>query len=315
MDQSITCFVGIDVAKHTLDMYVSSTRKRHNVKNNEKGYQAIIKRLPEPTTCLIVLEATGKYHKSVVNALLDAGHYVAIANPRKVRCFAIGLGIVAKTDTIDAQVIARYAELARPRTTSKAPEKQEQIAELVTRRRQLIDLRTAEQNRRDGIQSKAVLKSLKQILTVLEKQISSIDRQIASLIESDDDWCEKADLLQSMPGVGPGTAASLLADLPELGELNREEISALAGLAPYNRDSGNFRGKRSIWGGRATVRNALYMAALSAKTHNPVIREFFDRLTEKGKPFKLAMTACMHKMLVILNSMVKTNSHWNPKNV
>jgi transposase len=315
MDKSITSFVGIDIAKHTLDLHVRPDGRQLATTNDPQGFKAIIDLLPKPKTCLVVVEATGGYQRSLVDALLNAGHHVAVANPRQVRDFARGLGILAKTDAIDAAVIARYAESARPRTTSLTPENQAKIVELVARRRQLIDLRTAEKNRLESLRLKLVRQSVKQVLKVLQEQITAIEKEIASLLKSDDDWNDKAQLLLSVPGVGQTTVASLLADLPELGRLNRQEIAALAGLAPFNRDSGRYKGKRSIWGGRKTVRGALYMATLTAMRCNHVIKPFAKRLEAEGKPFKVVITACMRKLLVILNTMVKNNTHWKSHNV
>jgi transposase len=314
MDNSIVSFVGIDIAKRTLDLHCRPENRTLSTTNDPQGFQEILAFLPEPRTCLVVIEATGGYQRPLVDALLEAGHYVAVVNPRQVRDFARGLGILAKTDAIDAAVLSRYAESARPRTLSATPENQAQIVELVTRRRQLIDLRTAENNRLETLRSKSVRQSVEQVLEVLGKQIETIEKQIAALLESDDDWNDKAQLLQSVPGVGPTTVASLLADLPELGQLNRQEIAALAGLAPFNRDSGRFRGKRSIWGGRKNVRSVLYMATLSAMRCNHVIKTFAERLKADGKTFKVVITACMRKLLVILNTMVQNNTHWNPQN-
>ena len=237
---------------------------------------------------------------------------MAVVNPRQVRDFAKGLGILAKTDRLDAQVIARFGQHVRPRTLAKTHEKQEELAQLVTRRRQLIELRTAENNRMETLVSKPVRKSVQQVVELLNKQIKRIEKEILALLESDDEWKDKGEIIQSTPGIGPVTVATLLAELPELGVLNRQEISALVGLAPFNRDSGPFHGKRSIWGGRASVRSALYMAALTARRCNPVIRSFAQRLEAQGKPYKVVMTACMRKLLVILNTLVKTNSPWNP---
>jgi len=314
MDESITSFVGIDIAKRSLDLHARPDGRQLSVSNDAQGFKEIFGLLPEPKTCLIVIEATGGYQRPLVDALLKADHYVAVVNPRQVRNFARGLGILAKTDAIDAAVLSHYAESARPRTMSISPENQGQIVELVTRRRQLIDLRTAEKNRLETLRLKTVRKSVEQVLKVLKKQIDAIEKEIASMLKSDDDWNDKADLLLSVPGVGPQTVASLLAGLPELGKLNRQEIAALAGLAPYNRDSGRFRGKRSIWGGRKSVRGALYMATLSATRCNPVMKRFSERLEAEGKPFKVRMTACMRKLLVILNTMVKNDTHWEIPN-
>ena len=314
MDKSIVSFAGIDIAKRTLDLHFRPENRALSTTNDPRGFREILAFLPKPRTCLIVIEATGGYQRALVDALLEAEHYVAVVNPRQVRDFARGLGILAKTDAIDAAVLSRYAEGARPRTLSATPENQAQIAELVTRRRQLIDLRTAEKNRLETLRSKSARKSVEQVLKVLGKQILTIEKQIADLVESDDDWNDKAELLQSVPGVGPITVASLLADLPELGQLNRQQIAALAGLAPFNRDSGRFRGRRSIWGGRKAVRGVLYMATLSAMRCNHVIKTFAERLKADGKTFKVVITACMRKLLVILNTMVQNNTHWNPQN-
>jgi transposase len=311
-NQSFASFVGIDVAKKSLDIFVSSNQRCHSATNSTKGYKKIIKLLPQPGACLIVMEATGSYQKPVAMALLEAGHCVAVVNPRQVRRFAQGIGILAKTDKIDAKILARYAELVRPRTMEKPSENQVQIADLASRRRQLIDLRTAESNRLKQTQQKSVCKSIEQTIQFLNEQIEAIDKQIESLIESDEAWSDQAKLVKSVPGVGKGTAAALAANLPELGRLNRQEIAALVGIAPFNRDRGQFRGKRSIQGGRKQIRSTLYMAALSARKCNPVIREFAQRLTSQGKAPKVVLVACMRKLLVILNTMVKNNTHWNP---
>ncbi len=222
------------------------------------------------------------------------------------------MGILAKTDRLDASVIARFGQHVRPRSIAKTPQKQAELQQLVIRRRQLVDLRTAETNRLETCSSRDVRKSIQRMVDRLNKDILRIEKSILAFLESDDDWRDKAEILKSTPGIGTTIAVSLLADLPELGRLNRQQISALVGLAPFNHDSGSFRGKRSIWGGRASVRSALYMAALTAKRCNPVIRAFAQRLEAAGKPFKVVITACMRKLLVILNTMLKTNSHWDP---
>lgn len=311
-NQTFTSFVGIDVAKMSLDIYVSSSRQWHTATNRPKGYQKLLRHLPQPGTCLIVMEATGVYQRSVSIALLEAEHCVSVVNPRQAKCFAHALGILVKTDRVDARTLAMYAEQVRPRTMKKPRENQDQITDLVARRRQLVEFRAAEKNRSQQTRQKAVRESIEQMINCLDDQIETIEDQIQSLIESDETWNAQAELLQSVPGIGNGTAASLVADLPELGQLNRQEIAALAGLAPYNRDSGQFRGKRSIFGSRRTVRTALYMATISAQRCNPIIRAFADRLKSQGKAAKVIITACMRKLLVILNTMVKNNTHWNP---
>lgn len=314
MDKSIVAFIGIDVAKDKLDIHIRPDNRDFSEANSPKGYENIIKMLPEPTSCLIVLESTGPYHKPLAEALLKVGHFVAVANPRQVRSFAIGMGLLAKTDKIDARIIAHYAETARPRTITISPEIQVKIVELVTRRRQLIEMRTAEQNRLETIHIKAVSRSLEKMLKTIDEQIKVIEKQIADLLKSDDDWNDKAELLLTVPGVGPITVASLLADLPELGQLNRKEIAALAGVAPYNNDSGRKQGKRAIHGGRKPIRSVLYMAALTAMRCNEVIKTFAQRLKAQGKSHKVVITACMRKLLVILNTMVKNNTQWEPQN-
>jgi transposase len=313
LNDSITSFVGIDVAKNSLDLCVLPEKTQLTLSYDAKGLKKLLRQLPEKETCLIVVEATGGYQRRVATVLVDAGHFVAVVNPRQVRDFAKGIGILAKTDRIDAEVIARFGQLVRPRTLAKTHEKQEELADAVARRRQLVELRTAEKNRLETAVSKLVRKSVQQMINQLDKQIKRIEKQILALLASNDEWKEKGEIIQSTPGVGPITAASLIAELPELGQLNRQQISALAGLAPFNRDSGRHQGKRSIRGGRASVRSVLYMAAMTARTHNPVIREFSHRLEAQGKPYKVAITACMRKLLVILNTLVKTNSHWDPK--
>ena len=312
MDESIRHFVGIDVAKQSFDVCIFPEEKRLSLSHDEDGLRQLRRQLPKEGTCLIVIEATGGYQRRLVAELAEAGHRVAVVNPRQVRDFARGLGILAKTDRIDAALIARFGQHVRPRTIEKTPEKQAELEQLVVRRRQLVDLRTAESNRLETISVKSVRKSIQQVVNLLNKQIERIEKDILALLESDDDWKEKRKLLDSVPGIGPVTIASLLAELPELGLLNQQEIAALVGLAPYNRDSGRFHGRRSIWGGRASVRSVLYMAALTARRCNPVIRRFAQRLEAEGKLFKVVITACMRKLLIILNTMVKNNTHWSP---
>ena len=307
--EGISTFIGIDIAKDSLDVHVLPARNSIRVSNNTDGHRQLLRWLLEPGTCLVVIEATGGYERQ----LAAGGHHVSVVNPRQVRDFAKGLGILAKTDRIDARVIARFGQQVHPRPLVEVHEKQAELNQLVTRRRQLVELRTAENNRKETISSKDVRKSIQLIVDTLNKEIRRVEKRILALVESDDDWKGKADLLQSTPGVGKTTAATLLSDLPELGTLNRQQIAALAGVAPLNRDSGKFRGTRSVWGGRASVRCVLYMAALSAKRSNPVIRVFAQRLISQNKKPKVVTTACMRKLLIILNTMVKTNTHWNPQ--
>jgi len=308
----VTHFVGIDIAKHTLEVAVRPTSQQLSLAYDDAGLQQLLRTLPQPETCLIVLEATGGYQRRVVAELVTAGHLVAVVNPRQVRDFARGHNILAKTDRIDADVIARFGEQVDVRLISKRAEKHEELAQLVARRRQLVELRTSEKNRRETITSKPVKKSVQHVIDVLTKEITRLDKQLLAFVENDDDWNQTARIASSVPGVGPVVSATLVAELPELGQLNRQEISALVGLAPFNRDSGRWSGKRSIWGGRKTVRSVLYMAAVSAVRCNPVIRTMAQRLRKSGKPFKVMITACMRKLLVILNTMVRTKTHWTP---
>jgi transposase len=315
MTQSITSFVGIDVSKASLDVAFLPEGKPLKVDYSTPGLLELSRHLPPAGSCLIVVEATGGYQRRLVAELIEAGHLVAVVNPRQVRDFAKGIGVLAKTDRLDAAVIARFAQDVKPRSIAKTSENQTQLAELVTRRRQLVELRTAEKNRLEHPTTKSVRKSVQQVIDHLNKQITRIEKDILVLVESHDDYQGKGRVIASVPGVGVVTMASLLAELPELGLLNREKISALVGVAPFNRDSGKLKGSRVIRGGRKDLRNVLYMAALSAMRSNPAIREFAKRLRDNGKPFKVVVTACMRKLLVILNTLVKTNTHWSPKNV
>jgi transposase len=303
-------YVGIDVAKESLDVCLLADSKRFSTSNDSKGFVQLLKALPTPGSCLVVLEATGGYQRAVVAELVASGHQVAVVNPRQVRDFARSLGFLAKTDRLDAEVIARFGQQAQPRSLEKSSGIQQELQQLVTRRRQLIDLRTAETNRLETATTKSVVKSLLSMIEQLEKKIRQIEKEMSKLVESDEALQCQAALIESVPGVGAITAATLIAELPELGRLNRQEIAALAGLAPFNRDSGKFHGRRAIWGGRSAVRGVLYMAALSARRCNPVIQDFANRLKDAGKPFKVVLTACMRKLLVILNTIIKNNSPW-----
>lgn len=313
MDSLPLSCVGVDVSKKHLDVHLLPDNRSLRVQNSRDGLRELLRLLPAPGSCRVIAEATGGYQRLLVAELVSAGHLVSVVNPRRVRDFARADNRLAKTDQIDARTLARFGQVYELRTVEKTSESQGELQALVAHRRHLIDVRTAQQNRLDTQTSPAVCKSLREMLTLLGTQIAAAEEAINQLVEQDDDWKSRAQILKSVPGVGPTTAASLMAELPELGKLDRQAIGALAGLAPFNHDSGQFRGKRSIWGGRASVRTSLYMAALAARRFNPVIRAFAERLTDAGKPFKVMMTACMRKLLVILNTMVKTNTTWNPK--
>ena len=307
------CVFGVDVSKNKLDVADWPETMTGCFENGPDGHQQLLARLPKPETCLVVLESTGGHEKRVVLELTNAGHVVAVVNPRQIRDFARALGTLAKTDRIDSRVIARFGHQVRPRALAKAHKRQGELNELVTRRRQLIGVRTAEQNRKVTATSKIVRRSIQQSIDRLNKDIRRLDSEITRLVRSDDDWNNKREILESAPGVGKVTSTTLVAEVPELGQLNRQQVSALVGVAPFNRDSGTFRGRRTIYGGRRSVRSVLYMAALSAKRSNPVIRTFAARLEAQGKPAKLVLIACMRKLLVILNTMLKNNTHWDPK--
>lgn len=303
-------FVGIDVAKERLDVALLPAGTKFSVPRTRQGYQDLLARLPDPETCLVILEATGGYEREIVAELLSRGHQTAVVNPRQVRYYARALGILAKTDELDARVLARFGEQVRPRCVLEAAPQLAELQQLVDRRRQLLELRTAETNRLEQITSKTARKSVAQVVKTLNKELERVEVEITRLLESNDDWKRKAELLLSVPGIGATTAAALLADLPELGQINRCQVAALVGLAPFNHDSGTLKGQRTIRGGRGPIRNSLYMAALSAMRCNPAIKRFAERLAQKGKVFKVRITACMRKLLVILNTLLKNNVPW-----
>lgn len=305
-------FVGIDVSKAALDVHGLPVGSPSRFDNTAEGRAKLLSLLPPAGASLSVVEATGGYERNLVTEAITAGHHIAVVNPRQVRDFAKALGLLAKTDRIDAAVIARFAEMTRP-VPEGYDERQEQLRELIVRRRQLMDHRTAEKNRCEMAHSKLVRKSVLKLIEALNKDLKRIEKAILQLVESNDDWRGRFERMKSVPGVGEQTAATLMAELPELGRLNRQQVAALVGVAPFNRDSGQFQGRRTIWGGRSSVRNVLYMAALTAKKHNPVIRAFAARLLAKGKPPKLVLTACMRKLLVILNAMLRSGESWGPR--
>jgi transposase len=306
-------YVGIDVAKDAFSVACCPITLKTSLPNTPTGHRQLCQILKNHTIALIVLEATGGYEKPIVAELLDAGLPVVVANPRQVRDFARGLGQLAKTDSIDAEVLAKFAQLVQPAARPQKTTQTTDLAELVHRHRQLSDLRTQESNRLSLVHHREVRKSVQKMLKMLDRQIAEIDELINRHIRSNDDFRQKDRILRSTPGIGPQTSAMLLARMPELGSLNRQEIAALAGLAPWDRASGKWIGKGHIWGGRKDVRSILYMAALSARNCNPVIRQFARRLEEEGKAFKVVITACMRKLLIILNTMIRNQSLWAPK--
>jgi transposase len=313
MPDGTSRFVGIDVAKAELVVAERPGGARWAEPNDEHGIRALVGRLREAAPALVVLEATGGYELAAVGALAAAGLSVVVVNPRQVRDFARATGQLAKTDALDAGVLALFAERVRPEPRPLATEAQEGLEALLTRRRQLLEMLAAERNRLGqvfGRETKLVKKSLKAHIAYLERELRVTDTELGDRIRESPAWRDQEDLLRSVPGVGRVMAVTLLAELPELGRLTRKEIAKLVGVAPLNRDSGTLRGRRLIMGGRASVRAVLYMAALVATRRNAVIRAFYQRLLAAGKPKKLALTACMRKLLTILNAMAKTKTRW-----
>lgn len=303
-------FVGIDVSKAQLDVAISPSGESESVSNDKAGIEGLIKRLREIQPTLIVLEATGGVERGLTRALTSAELPVVVVNPRQVRDFAKATGQLAKTDRIDAVVLARFAETVRPALRPLPDEVTLELRALIARRRQITEMIVAERNRLSGA-SKSVKKRIDAHIRWLEAELDRADKDLDQSIRQSPIWQENEDLLRSVPSIGPVTSRTLLAELPELGKLNRKQISALVGIAPLNRDSGTLRGRRSIWGGRATVRAALYMAALVAIRRNPVIKAFYTRLKGAGKASKVALVACMRKLLTILNSMIKHKTRWS----
>lgn len=314
MKKAVEIFVGIDVSKAWLDVAVHEQEEIFRVGNEETGIGNLVKRMKELKPTLIVLEPTGGFEMLVTADLTHAGLPVVVVNARRVRDFARATGRLAKTDKLDAKVLAHFAAVIRPALRSLRSEEEEQLAALLTRRRQVVDMLTVEKNRLVTVRAK-MRTDIEAHIQWLSKSLKDLDKEIEDFVESTPVWKEKDALLQSVPGVGPVTSATMLGMLPELGKLNRQEIAALVGVAPVNKDSGKKQGKRRVYGGRADVRSVLYMAALAAKKFNPVIREFYERLIKQGKEKKVALTACMRKLLVILNAMMRTNQKWRTQTV
>jgi len=302
-------WIGIDVSKAQLDGAVWPSGGGWRFENNESGIRLTVKKILEEKPTLVVLEATGGLELSVASALTVAGIAVAVVNPRQVRDYAKATGRLAKTDRLDAEILARFAEAVKPTPRSLPNETSAELAALMGRRRQLIEMRTAECNRLE-IALRHVKPGIKRHLAWLAKQMLQIDKAVNDLIRQSPIFREKEVLLKSAPGVGSVLSSTLLANLPELGTLDRRQIAALVGIAPLARDSGMFRGKRRVWGGRAVVRSALYMGTLVGTRYNPILKTFYQRLCESGKAKKVALTACMRKLLTILNAMIKHGTSW-----
>ena len=305
-------YAGIDVNKAQLDIDTYPDAAPKQFANDETGRLAACAYLQSAQVRLIVVEATGGLESPLVALAASSGLAIAVINPRQARDFAKAIGVLAKTDKVDALVLARFAEAVKPPVRALKADEVLQLAAILTRRRQLIEMITAEGNRQASAAT-GIAKQIRQHITWLEKRLKEADDDLDQSIRSSPLWQHKAEIMQSIPGVGRVTATSLLADVPEIGTLNRREISALIGVCPYSRDSGKSRGRRSIWGGRARVRAVLYMAALVATRHNPVIRAFYQKLVGAGKNKKVAIVACMRKLLVTINTMLKTDTTWNPK--
>lgn len=313
MDEATAIYVGIDVSKARLDVHLRPSDEAFSVAHDNPGLDRLVGRLAALPIALVVLEASGGFETTVAAALAAAGLPVRLVNPRQTRDFAKAMGRLAKTDALDAAVIALFAERIRPEPRPLRAPEAARLAELVERRRQIVAMIGMERNRRHRIADKRLAKQIDRHITFLEKELAATDCDIDTTIKVSPVWRDKEALLKSVPGIGDVTARTLIAELPELGTIGRHSIAALVGVAPVNRDSGQMRGRRTIAGGRHGVRTALYMAALSASRHNPVFKEFYDRLVNRGAPKKLALTAVNRKLLTVLNAIIRDNIPWNSK--
>lgn len=306
-------YVGIDVSKRRLDVHLCPMGEAWSVEYDEAALKGLVVRLQALPVARVVLEATGKVQAVAVATLAAAGLPVSVVNPRQVRDFARATGRLAKTDRLDAEVIAHFAEAVKPPVGQVPDAESERLSELLARRRQLVEMLTAEKNRLGSTRDAALRKGVRSHIQWLEKALSKLDEELSGMIRQSPPWQEKDELLRSVPGIGPVASCTLIAELPELGRLTRREIALLVGVAPINRDSALRRGQRTIWGGRAPVRCALYMAALVGTQRNLVLRAHYHRLRAAGKPPKVALVACMRKLLMILNAMVRTGQTWQPQ--
>lgn len=303
-------WIGIDVSKEGLDVAVRPGGEAWSVKNDHAGIKALTLKIKKLSPQRIVLEATGGYEYELALRLGKAGLPVAVVNPRQVRDFARAVGRLAKTDPIDAMILAHFAEAVKPPCRPVKDQQLDELDQLVTRHRQLIEMIVAERNRRMSLRGDAQT-DIDVTVRFLKGRLKQVDERLKTLIDKNPDWNRKAALLNSVPGVGPVLISSMIAELPELGTMNRKQIAALVGVAPFNNDSGKSRGKRHIWGGRAHLRALLYMSVVAGLRFNPTIRGFYQHLRQAGKPAKVALVACMRKLLVQLNAMVKSAQGWN----
>ena len=309
MDKPPT-FVGIDVSKHRLDVHLRPSGEHFTVSHDEAGVAALVERLAPLAPALVVLEATGGMEVAPAAALAAAGLPVAVVNPRRVRAFARATGRLAKTDRLDAEAIARFAEAVRPPARPLPDEATRRLGALVARRRQLLEMLVAERNRRHAADP-SLHEGIDAHLRWLGEALDGVERDLDEAVRASPVWRTKEELLRSVPGVGPVSARTLLAELPELGSLTRRQAAALVGVAPFNHDSGKMRGKRAVGGGRAALRACLYMAAVAAvRAGNPAVAGFYERLRQAGKPAKVALTACVRKLVVTLNAMLRTGTAW-----
>lgn len=304
-------YIGIDVSKAWLDIAVLPSEESWRIENTEKGIAELIRKLHVLSPDRIVVEATGGYEAKLVERVAQAGLPVCRVNPGRVRRFAQGMNWLAKTDKIDARVLAQFGEKAQPRLLVLPTDAEKRLSALVKRRKQVVDMLTAEQNRTEMAEP-GVLEYIVAIIQTLNKQLADLDAQIQDLIDQTSDLKQKRDLLQSVPGVGKVLSSTLVSQMPELGSCDRKEIAALGGLAPFNHDSGRKHGRRMIRGGRPSIRRVLYMAAIAATRFNPVIRSMYERLLKNGKLKKVAIVACMRKLLTILNAILRDQTSWQP---
>ena len=310
-EHSFSTFIGIDVAKNKVDIFEQKSQTFKTVGNNKQEINNWIKTLTETEQTIVIMEATGGYESLLVDLLHQHNIALTVVNPRQVRDFAKGVGCDAKTDSIDARVLARFGQVVRPAPQAAQSEDRLKLGALVERRRQLLGLINQEENRWQQTRDPDIRKSIETVLKELKKQLKSIDEQIAASINADQLNARKVEILQSVKGLGPVSVSTLVAELPELGQLNRQQVAKLVGVAPINHDSGQSTGKRKAFGGRSTVRRTLYMATLVGTRFNTQIRTFYQRLVAKGKPKKLVLTAAMRKLLTLLNTLVRTDQLWS----
>ena len=303
--------IGVDVSKATLAIFIRPCNRYYEIENSPNALQHLFKQLDlTPLTTRVVCEATGGFEHSLVQFCRKTGHDLVVANPRQVRDFAKAIGWLAKTDKIDAEVIALFNEKVAPTVRPLRSKKQEEMTDFYKRRQQLSDMITQEKNRLSQGHNSKIKNNVKKILNLLEKELKTIEEMLKKFIMSDVDLKRKYDLLVTCKGVGPVVAIALLVELPELGEINKKQIAMLLGVAPLNRDSGTMRGHRSVWGGRRAIRSTFYMAALVAVRFNPSIKAFYEQLLQRGKAKKVALVACMRKLIIVLNTMIKNNTAW-----